>query len=193
MEPSRPQPDGLTGAPSPEVIAGGQSSRPVEGEPVSGKGSPPPTGWRRRFVVGIAIVALLCIGGTTAAFLFYDKATRPDLRTPVLVTEQYLTAYLGDRDDARAGQFQCGDASGLYDVRALRAQIDAREKASGTTFAVSVDSIRELGRTGDSASVAVDLAISSTVQGQSRRELEHWEFSTRDDSGWRVCSGHEVT
>lgn len=148
---------------------------------------------RQALVVGLSIIALVCLGGGAAAFLFYDKATRPDLRTPVLATEQYLTAYLGDRDDSRASQFRCGDPAGLSDVRALRADIDSKQKEFGIPFVVSVDSVRELNRAGNTATVAADLAITTTVQGQSRRELEHWEFITRNDNGWRVCSGHEVT
>jgi hypothetical protein len=148
---------------------------------------------RRSLVVGLAIVGLLCLGGGTAAFLYYDRATKPDLRTPVLAAEQYLTAYLGDRDDAKAAQYRCADDSGLSDLRDLRSDIESREKDLHITFAVSVDSIRELSRNGGTALVSADLAITSTLQGQTRRELEHWEFTTRDEGGWRVCEGHEVT
>jgi hypothetical protein len=149
---------------------------------------------RQALVVGLSVLALLCLGGGAAAFLFSDKATKPDLSTPALVTREYLSAYLVNRDDARAAEFQCGDGSGgLSDLRGLRDQIDAHHKSAGVDFAVSVDNVQEESRSGNTAIVAADLAIASTVQGQSGRELEHWQFTTRNDGGWRVCDGHEVT
>jgi hypothetical protein len=148
---------------------------------------------RRTVVVVLAVVGLLCLGGGAAAFLYYDRATQPDLSTPSLVTREFLSAYLVNRDDFKASQLQCSDSSGLSDVRDLRRQIDDRQKNTGIAFTVAVDTVQELSRGGDAATVAADLAITSTVQGQTGRELEHWQFTTRNEGGWRVCEGHEVT
>ncbi len=148
---------------------------------------------RQALIVGLSVLALLCLGGGAAAFLFYDKATKPDLSSPVLATEQYLTAYFKDRDDAKAEQYRCASASGLSEVQKLRNDIEAHEKSLGITYDVSVDGVHETGRQGNEATVAASLVFVSTFQGQSRREVDKWQFTTRNDGGWRVCDGHEVT
>lgn len=164
------------------------------GEPLPAIGGQPRKKKRRgTLLIVLAVVGLLCLGGGATAFVYYDRATQPDLRTPVLATEQYLTAYLGDRNDATAVRYRCADDSGLSDLRSLRSDIESREKDLHITFSVSVDSIHELSRNDGTALVSADLAITSTLQGQTRRELEHWQFTTHDDGGWRVCEGHEVT
>jgi hypothetical protein len=148
---------------------------------------------RQVLVVGLAVIALMCLGGGAAAFLLYDRATKPDLSTPALVTRKYLDAYLVDRDDAKAAQFQCADDSGLSDIRALRADIDSRQKTFGVNITVSVDRVSEVNRSGPSAATSADLVLSTVIQGQSQRAVEQWEFALHDEDGWRVCSGHEVT
>src|SRR5262245_17321122 len=60
--------------------------------------------FRQTLVVVLSVVALVCLGGSAAAFVFYDKATKPDLSTPTLVTRKYLDTYLVDREDAKAAQ-----------------------------------------------------------------------------------------
>jgi hypothetical protein len=192
MEPSPPQDHEAVVEQSSEAAAGGP---PAEaGLPGKPQG---PQARRKRLrqvqAVGLSIVALLCLGGSAAAFLFYGQVTKPDLRTPVLVTHEFLSAYLVDHDDVKAAQFQCVDGSDLRDVRAFRDDIDARQKKFAITFTVSVDSVRETTREDSIATVTADIAISAVIQGQSRRDLEHWVFNTHNDKGWRVCSGHEVT
>jgi hypothetical protein len=144
-------------------------------------------------VVALSVIALLCLGGIGTAFILYDKGTQPDLRTPVVVIQQFLTAYLVNRDDAKAAQFECSDASGLEPVRSVRKDDDQRERENNVAITVAVDSVREISRSGKDAQVAVDLVFATTINGTPQRDLEHWEFTTRNDSGWRVCSGHEVT
>lgn len=148
---------------------------------------------RRSLVIALAVVGLLCLGGGATAFVYYDRATQPDLRTPVLVTLEYLRAYLVDRDDAKAAGFRCADDSGLKDVKAFRDDIDNRQKTFNVTITVSIDSADETSRSGSIAEVKSDLVLSTTSDGSSLRRVQHWEFTTRDDGGWRVCDGHEVT
>src|SRR5207248_11389626 len=45
---------------------------------------------RQFLVVGLCFVALLCLGGVAVGYLFYDRATKPDLSTPEHVTRKYL-------------------------------------------------------------------------------------------------------
>jgi hypothetical protein len=149
--------------------------------------------WRQVFVVALAVTALLCLGGVGAGFLLYDRETKPDLGTPAVSTRQYLAAYLVDRDDGRAALLQCSNSAGLADLRSLRDDLDTRQKTYGITFAVAIDSVRELSRSSNEARVGADINISAIVQGKPQRALEHWEFITQNEDGWRVCGGHEVT
>jgi hypothetical protein len=147
---------------------------------------------RQYLVVGLCFVGLLCLGAVAVGFLAYDRATKPDLGTPEHVTRKYLEAYLVDRDDYSAKQYQCPDDSGLAEVKALRSDIDNRESKYGVKFNYSVDTANELARTGTDARVGVDLVLSTVIQGQPRREVEHWEFVTHNAGGWRVCRAHET-
>jgi hypothetical protein len=166
--------------------------------PQSETGTPATSAPRRRgrkqlLLVALAVVALLCLGGAGAAFVFYDKATQPDRGTPVGVTLEYLRAYLVDRDDARAAQYQCSDTAGLKDVKAFRDDVDNREKTYNVTITTAIDGVFETARSGSTATTKADLVLRTTIQGQEQRAVEHWQFTTRDEDGWRVCEGHEVT
>src|SRR5438045_9644808 len=99
---------------------------------------------RQFLVFGLCFVALLCLGGVAVGYLFYDRATKPDLSTPEHVTRKYLEAYLVDRDEYAAKQYQCSDDSGLAEIRALRSDIDGREQKYGVKFSYSVDSATRL-------------------------------------------------
>ena len=64
--------------------------------------------WRVVFAVVLAAAPLLCLGAIPLAFHSYDTATRPDRSTPDVVVHNYLQAFLVDRDDAAARQFDAG-------------------------------------------------------------------------------------
>src|SRR5438094_5141435 len=147
---------------------------------------------RQFLVVGLCVAALVGLGGVAVGFLFYDRAPRPDLSTPEHVTRKYLEAYLVDRDDYSARQYQCTDDSGLAEIRALRSDIDNRERKYGVRFSYSVDSATKMQESGPDAQVAVDLVLSTVLQGQPKREVEHWHFNTHNEGGWRVCRAHET-
>jgi hypothetical protein len=148
---------------------------------------------RRTVVVVLAVVGLLCLGGGAAAFLYYDRATQPDLRTPVVVSLEYLRAYLVDRDDTKAAQFACGGHASLKDIASFRDDVDNRQRTYGVAITVSVDGVFETARSGSTATTSADLALTTTIQGQPQRAVEHWSFGLRNEGGWRVCEGHEVT
>src|SRR5947207_2815295 len=108
MEPSQPE---LKATPAAE---GGADTPKAEAQPA-------PTGpaerlrearaRRRRTVrqvllIGVCFVALLCLGGVAAGFLYYHQATKPDLSTPEHVTRKYLEAYLIDRDEYKARDYR---------------------------------------------------------------------------------------
>ena len=178
--------------------AGGASPDPGAIPP----GAPPPAEDRdatrrqrlkRMLTIGLAVAALLCLGGTAAAFVFYDKATAPDRSSPHATVDDYLRAFLGQRDDRLAAQYVCQDSSGLSSVRALRADMESREKQFSMSATFSWDVLGESPVQGG-VNVEADIVILAVLDGKSQRALEHWEFFTRDEkNGWRVCDGHEAT
>jgi hypothetical protein len=148
---------------------------------------------RQVLLIAVCLVALLCLGGVAAGFLYYHQATKPDLSSPVLVTHSYLSAYLIDRDDRGAQEYQCSDDSGLSEIRALRDDIDNRQRKYGVAYTFSVEGVNEVERQGDQARLRVDLVLATVSQGQPLREVEHWDFTARNQDGWHVCGAHEVT
>src|SRR5256885_7683593 len=148
--------------------------------------------FRQVLVIGFCFFSLLCFGGVASGFLFYHQATKPDLSTPEHVTRKYLEAYLVDRDEYAARQYQCSDTSGLSDLRSFRDDIDSRGRTNHVTIAVSLDSVRETSRSGGQATVSVDIVLSTVAEGDQLTRVQHWEFAARDQDGWHVCSGHQV-
>ena len=197
VEPPRPQP-GATESPSVTDAVPG-AGKPDQGSPLTPADRLREARARRRratrqfLIVGLCFVALLCLGGAGVGFLYYDRATKPDLSSPVVVTDKFLSVYLVDRDDRRAQDYQCSDVSGLAEIHALREDLDHREKAYRITISTSVDSIRESNRTNNDAEVSVDLALTTVLDGKPQRAVQQWLFSTHDDGGWRVCGAHKLT
>jgi hypothetical protein len=196
MEPTKPSDPGAVAPQTADDLDNHSSALPPQ-LVVPARASGARAGRRRRLrqvlVAVLAMIGLLCLGSVGAAFLLYDRATKPDLGTPALVTRNYLTAFLVGRDDVRAAQYRCSDAPGLAAVTAVRKDDDDREKKYNVVITVSVDSVREISRSGNDAQVAVVLTFGTTIDGTPQQEIEHWEFTTHNDGGWRVCSGHEVT
>ena len=148
--------------------------------------------FRQVLVIGFCFFSLLCFGGVASGFLFYHQATKPDLTTPEHVARKYLEAYLIDRDEYAVRQYECADTSGLKEIQALRADVDEREKKFGLAFTFSVARADEAERRGNDSVVAVDLVLSTSIQGEPKREVEHWQLKMHNDSGWRVCRTHET-
>jgi hypothetical protein len=145
-------------------------------------------------IVALCFATLLCLGGIAAGFYFYDRATKPDLSSPVLVTHRYISAFLIDRDDRAAERFQCANPSGLHEVKALRDENDNNQRTQGVSYAYGIGGVTESDRSGDTAHLSVVLMVSMNSQRQQKplHEQEHWEFTAHNENGWRVCGAHEL-
>jgi ferric-dicitrate binding protein FerR (iron transport regulator) len=156
-------------------------------EPVA----PPPAPRRHRLRLALAIIggalALLCLGGATVAYLAYDRYTAPDRSAPDVVVDNYLRAFLVDRDDVKAKLFTCEDGGQLADLAALRTDLEAREQRFSTTFTVKWGPLR-VQRHGNSADVTVELVIATVVDTLAQTQREPWQFGTRREDGWGVCA-----
>ncbi|HEX2770816.1 MAG TPA: hypothetical protein VHN18_00105 [Micromonosporaceae bacterium] len=160
-----------------------------------GQGAPTDDGDRRRrlrpvlAVLG-GVLALLCLGGLAAAYLVYDDATGPDRSAPDVVVDNYLRAYLVDRDDARADQYVCRGAPDLAEVRALRDDIQAREQRYSVRIVVSWGSLR-VEPAGEGRAVTTE--VRRTIADGSERAQDRWRFEVVDRDGWRVCSARRLS
>ncbi|MFG2055370.1 hypothetical protein ACGFI9_15225 [Micromonospora sp. NPDC048930] len=153
--------------------------------------APAPERPRRRLrtvlTVVAGVLALVCGSGAVVGFVLYDRATAPDRSAPDVAVDNYLRAFLVDRDDTKAKEFACDGQAGLDGLRALRDDLSAREKKFDATISVSWGALKAQ-RTGDNAVVEVDLIISALVDGTSQSDRQSWRFETRRVDGWRVCS-----
>ncbi|MFJ5545289.1 hypothetical protein [Micromonospora chalcea] len=146
-----------------------------------------------RTVIGVVagVLALLCAGGAVAGFVLYDRVTAPDRSAPDVVVDNYLRAFLVDRNDTRAEEFDCAGRADADALRALRDDLVAREQRFNTKISVSWGPLA-VQQSGKSAVVEVELIISASVEGISQRDRQRWQFETRREEGWGVCSAQRA-
>ncbi|MEU4774144.1 hypothetical protein [Micromonospora sp. NPDC023644] len=179
--------------------AGSQVSRVPAQRPPSDHLAPPspapaPERPRRRLrtvlTVVTSVVVALCLGGVAAGYVLYNRAAAPDRSAPDVVVDNYLRAFLVDRNDTRANLFTCQGNGDRAAVSGLRSEIEQREANFGVVVRVSWGPLTRT-ETSEGESVATTLTISSSVNGQPRSSRrEDWVFDVVErDEGWRICSG----
>ncbi|MGC5289094.1 hypothetical protein [Micromonospora sp. DT231] len=155
--------------------------------------APQPPRRRTRTVLTVVagVLALLCIGGLAMGLVLYHRASAPDRSAPDVVVDNYLRAFLVDRNDARADLFTCGGDSQLESLRSLRADLLTREQELNVTILVSWGSLEVKGE-GHTASVVTVIRRSATVDGIQQSLTDRWQFEVRKEDDWRVCGGVEI-
>ncbi|MET8044973.1 hypothetical protein ABZU25_29435 [Micromonospora sp. NPDC005215] len=156
--------------------------------PVPPEPQPPRRRMRTVLTVVAGVLALLCLGGLATGLVLYHRASAPDRSAPDVVVDNYLRAFLVDRNDARADLFTCEGGSQLEALRSLRTDLLEREKRFGVTMAVSWGSL-SVQKHDDAAAVEVTLIISARVDGLNQSDRQPWRFDAQLDDGWRVCGG----
>jgi hypothetical protein len=170
-----------------------QRTPPDESDPASAQPNAPANARRRlRPILAVlgGVVALLCIGGLAAAYLVYDEATGPDRSAPDVVVDNYLRAYLVDRDDARAGEYVCREGPDLAQLRALRDDIQAREQRYSVRIVVSWSSL-QVEPAGEGRTVTAE--VRRTIADGSERAQDRWRFEVVERDGWRVCAARRLS
>lgn len=136
------------------------------------------------------VFALMVMAAGTLAYL-YDRATTPDRSAPDVVVDNYLRAYLVDRNDVLAQQFLCATTTDLISVQALRAEVERRETEFKVVVRVSWGALMRT-RTNAGETVRTTLTIRSFADGQDRAgRREDWAFDVSSDDGWRVCAARK--
>ncbi|MGC4903164.1 hypothetical protein ACLQ2Y_28025 [Micromonospora echinospora] len=147
---------------------------------------------RTVIAVVAGVLALLCTGGGVVGFVLYDRATAPDRSAPDVVVDNYLRAFLVDRNDTKAEEFACKSDGDLDAVRGLRAEVEQREANFDVVVRVSWGPLTRV-ENGDGESVITTLTISSSADGQTRSSRrEDWQFRVVERNGWRVCGASKV-
>jgi hypothetical protein len=173
--------------------------RGVPGD-VGGAVAPPTAGKQpnRRLRLWLAmaagIVALLCLGGAGVVVSLYDSATEIKRTSPDAVVDGFLRAYLVNRDDKETALYTCKTAPNLTALADLRSGFINRERKFAVKVTVSWSSLRVSGTGENDRSVATDLIISGTKNGETlSRRMESWTFDVVDEDGWRVCNTAKVS
>ncbi|MFG1742232.1 hypothetical protein ACGFLT_29830 [Micromonospora chalcea] len=147
---------------------------------------------RTVIAVVAGVLALLCTGGAVVGFVLYDRATAPDRSAPDVVVDNYLRAFLVDRNDTKAEEFACKSDGDLDAVRGLRAEVEQREANFDVVVRVTWGPLTRV-ENGDGESVTTTLTISSSADGQTRSSRrEDWQFQVVERDGWRVCGASKV-
>ncbi|MEU7754506.1 hypothetical protein [Micromonospora sp. NPDC049171] len=161
---------------------------PAPGPPES---QPPRRRMRTVLTVVAGVLALLCLGGLVTGLVLYHRASAPDRSAPDVVVDNYLRAFLVDRNDARANLFTCEGEPQLESLRSLRADLLTREQELNVTILVSWGSL-DVKDEGDTAAVATVIRRSATVDGIQQSLTDTWQFDVRKQEDWRVCGGVKV-
>jgi hypothetical protein len=131
---------------------------------------------RARLIVAMlaGITALLCLGGIGIVVSFYDN---------------FLRAYLVNRDDQDAQLYTCRSGLDLAALSQLRAETIRREKEFSVSVNVGWSTLTVIDAGSGGKLVGADLVISGSANGNTTsRRTESWSFGVVDDDGWRVCS-----
>ncbi|MFI7543006.1 hypothetical protein [Actinoplanes sp. NPDC049599] len=138
-------------------------------------------------------MALLCLGGIGVFISFYDEATKIERTAPDAVVDQFLRAYLVNRDDKEAELFTCKNGLDLSAITALRTELIAREKEFDVTVNVSWSTLTVSGTEENRRTVTTDLLITGSKDGAAlSKSSEPWSFALADADGWRVCSTAKI-
>ncbi|WP_097318656.1 Rv0361 family membrane protein [Paractinoplanes atraurantiacus] len=135
------------------------------------------------------ILALLCLGGVGVAVLLYDEETKIDRAAPDAVVDNFLRAYLINRDDNEAALYTCTANADLAAISSLRAEMVSREQNFDVKVSASWSSLVVTDGDATHKSVTADLTIAGFSNGNAvSRRKEAWSFGLVDADGWRVCS-----
>jgi hypothetical protein len=166
------------------------------------KSPPPPLGARpgvrrgrlqsRRARLALALtggfLVLLCVGGVGAFFVLYDEATEIKRTNPDAVVNDFLGAYLRERDDKAAELYRC--TSGDFEkFAAYREDTERREQDHSTSISISW-AIVSMNVTGTGGTVSAD--VTRTIVGRAGRDGSTWQFTVVDQDGWRVCGATQT-
>ncbi|UQU65250.1 hypothetical protein COUCH_02585 [Couchioplanes caeruleus] len=169
-------------------------AQPALPPPTPAAAPPKPRNRRTRLILAMVggILALLCLGGVGVFISFYDESTKIERNAPDAVVDNFIAAYLVNRNDEESKLYTCKDPE-LSQLAGLREEMLNRERKFGVTVTVTWESLR-IGAGQDAKNVGVDLTIAGSTNGQPlSRRTETWDFHVVDEDGWRVCGADKTS
>lgn len=146
---------------------------------------------RARLAVALTggLMILLCLGGAGAFIVLYDEATEIKRTSPDAVVNDFLGAYLRDRDDNAARFYQCDSGSDLAQLTSYRGDTTQREQQFSTriSFSWAIVSMN-VGKT--KGTVSAD--VTRTIAGRGGRDSSSWQLAVVEQDGWRVCGAQRT-
>jgi hypothetical protein len=139
--------------------------------------------------MGAGILALLCLGGVGVAISLYDEATEIKRTAPDAVVDNFLAAYLVNRDDDEAELYGCQSGGDFAALAAYRDEMAKVEKDFTVGIRVTWSSL-VVNTNGSEGTVTAELVRTSTDRS---RDSDNWSFGVVDQDGWRVCSATRLT
>lgn len=141
---------------------------------------------RGRLILALVagVVGLLCLGGVGVFVSLYDEATEIKRTAPDAVVDNFLRAYLVNRDEKEVELYACKSSTDFSQLDAYRKDIESRESRFSMRIQVSWEGLR-VSTEGTKGSVEVDLT--RAIQDGSEQVSDTWRFDIVDDDGWRVC------
>jgi len=155
-----------------------------------------PRARRARLILAIVggTMALLCLGGVGIFIAVYDKATEINRTAPDAVVDNFLRAYLVDRDDKEVALYACKSGGDFTALSGLRAEMINREKNFGVKVSAGWSTLTVSDVGSGKKNVSTDLTISGSSEGNTvSRRTESWSFGVTDEDGWRVCSATKLS
>ncbi len=145
---------------------------------------------RVRLVLALAggMMALFCLGGVGLFVALYDEATKIERVEPDAVVDNFLAAYLVERDDSKAALYSCESGADLIEIAAYRTDIVEREAKYSIDIRVSWEGL-VVATAGDQGTVQVDLT--RAIIG-SEQLTDSWTIRIADQDGWRVCGATRI-
>jgi len=137
-------------------------------------------------VAGVA--AILCLGGVGVGINLYDEATAINRGEPDEAVDNYLRAFLIQRNDIRAESLECAEDGGLNPIRAFRDDVDRRQEGFAIRINVSWGPLIVESQGSDRR---VTTELTRTIQG-AERSTQSWEFRVIDEGGWKVCRAQRI-
>jgi hypothetical protein len=134
---------------------------------------------RNLLLIVSAFVVLLGVAAAGTLLYFYDKATAIDRSTPQVVTQQFLTAALIDKDPKRVELFICDSWSTEGALAATAPPTTAEVSINWGDFRTTVN--------GDSAVIVLNMQYAASSGGTYHRLSETWTLNLAHQDGWRVC------
>jgi hypothetical protein len=140
--------------------------------------------------MGLGLMVLLCLGGVGVFVSLYDGATQIKRSAPDAVVDNFLRAYLVNRDDKEASLYTCKSGLELSRLRAYRDDIVGREKDFSVGIRVSWSSLT-VATKGDKGTVTAELI--KTIIDRTGRDANSWQIDVVDQDGWRVCGATQLS